>query len=196
MTKNVPQSDGRAFRDQVVIAALALSEKDGWHGFGFLDIAQSMDCSLADLYEYFDDKNDVLYALGRMIDRQVMAAFESGAADGETPREKLFEVLMERFDVLNEHRGGIVAILNGFKCDPKLAVFSLPHLTKSMAWMLELAGLSSQGVKGAATVVGLSGVYLHTIRAWLDDDTEDMSKTMAALDTGLSKVEGIAERWL
>ena len=189
------QEYSQGFRDKAVEAALALSEEKGWNGFGFLELSQKLDCSLADLYEYFDDKGDLLYAVGRMVDRRVMAGFDGSDVDGETPREKLFEIMMERFDVLNENRAGVLSILQSIKCDPKLAVFSLPHLTKSMSWMLELAGLNAQGLKGSAAVLGLCGVYLHAARAWMEDDTEDMAKTMAALDLGLSKAEVLADRF-
>jgi len=104
----------------------------------------------------------------------------------------LFDILMERFDVLNDHRDGIVAILESFKMDPKQAVISLPHLCRSMTWMMEAAGMNTNGFVGAAKVAGLSVVYLNVVRVWKNDSTEDMSKTMAALDKSLGRAEQCA----
>ena len=55
--------------------------------------------------------------------------------------------------------------------------------------MLEAAGVSVSGVFGAARVKGLVVVYANAFRVWLNDSTEDMAKTMAALDKGLRLAE-------
>lgn len=192
MTQDYSQS----FKTKVVEAALVLSEEKGWHEFGFLDLSQKLDCPLADLYLEFSDKMDVLYELGRMIDRKVLEGFSvDDIDDSVSSKDRLFEILMERFDVLNEYRGGFISIITSFKYDPKQALISVPHLGKSMAWMLEVAGISTHGIRGAVKVLGLSGVYVHALRAWMDDETFDMSKTMAALDVGLSKAEVFVEKF-
>ena len=60
-----------------------------------------------------------------------------------------------------------------------------------MSWMLEAAGIETAGIKGAVKVIGLTGIYLKTLRVWCDDESPDMGKTMAALDKNL----GQAEEW-
>jgi hypothetical protein len=40
--------------------------------------------------------------------------------------------------------------------------------------------------------LGLTGVWLATIRAWARDDSPDMGATMAALDSALDRAERIA----
>ena len=99
--------------------------------------------------------------------------------------------MMERFDVLNEYRAGLVAILKSFRCDPKQAVISFPHLCKSMTWMLESAGVETTGIRGALKVAGLTGIYLDVQRIWMDDESADLSKTMAALDKDLGRAEQV-----
>lgn len=192
MSSKNPQVDSR----QVVVEALKLTQERGWHGFGFADLAAEIGVPLSVLYDLFLDKEDLLVELGRMIDRQVLANIGGGDADESLrPRERLFDVMMERFDVLNEYRGGVVALLNAAKRDPKLAVMAMPHIARSMGWMMEIAGVDAQGLSGAVKVAGLSVIYLNGLRIWVDDDTTDMAKVMAALDSGLEKAEGFAERW-
>ena len=107
------------------------------------------------------------------------------------PRDRLFDLLMERIDILNEDRAGIRAILDTCRFDPKQAVIGLPHLGRSMSWMLEAAGIGTGGIKGAVKVAALSGLYLRILWVWQSDDSPDMGKTMAALDQNLDR----AERW-
>jgi len=61
--------------------------------------------------------------------------------------------------------------------------------------MLEAAGIDSSGLKGLLRTKALSAVYLMSLRGWLKDDTADLSKTMAALDGYLRRLEPWAERF-
>lgn len=178
-------------RERAVAAALDLASRMGWDMVTMTDIADKAHAGLADLSEIFDDKGDILVAYGRRIDKKVLE--NVGDADPLTPeRDRLFDILMERFDVLNEDREAVLSILRSFGSDPKQAVISLPHLGRSMAWMLEAAGIDTSGVKGAVRVAGLTLVYLNALRHWSRDDSADLSKTMAALDKSLSQAERCA----
>lgn len=174
----------------IVLAALKEAELLGWDKVTLADIAAAAGMNLAELHDHIEDKFDILAALGRMIDRKVLEGL-SPANPEESGRDRLFDILMERFDALNEHRAGIVSILKSFTLDPKQAIISFPHLCRSMCWMLESAGMSTYGVKGALKVAGLSAIYLNVLRIWMKDDSADLAKTMAALDKDL----GRAERW-
>jgi AcrR family transcriptional regulator len=178
----------------IVRAALALAASQGWGVTSLADIAREAGLTLAQLHAQVLDKADILFLIGRWIDGETLRA--ASAQDLSLPvRDVLFELLMERFDVLNHERAGIISILEHFKFDPKEALFSAPHLCRSMAWMLEAAGLSTTGVKGALRVAGLSALYLRVLRVWAGDETPDQSKTMAALDHDLARAADWAERW-
>lgn len=177
-------------KEDLVNAALNLAAERGWSLTSLSDIAEEAGVSLGDLRESFEDRSDVLVAYGRMIDQKVLKNI--GAPDfSMSERDRLFEILMERFDVVNENREAVLSILQSFKGDPKQAVISLPHLAKSMAWMLEAASIDTTGYKGALRVAGLKLLYLNVLRTWMDDESEDMSKTMSALDKNLNRAEQV-----
>jgi AcrR family transcriptional regulator len=178
-------------REKIVETALKLAAKQGWDKTSLADIAKASKISLAALHDQFEDKADIVAALGRMIDKKVLE--NVGKADPDVPeKERLFDVLMERYDILNEYRTGIVAILDSFIPDPKQAVISLPHVCRSMSWMLEAAGLETGGIPGAVRVAGLTVVHLKTLWVWKGDESEDLSKTMASLDKDLNRAEQLA----
>jgi len=56
-----------------------------------------------------------------------------------------------------------------------------------MTWMMEAAHIDTHGARGAARIVGLTGAYLYALKAWMGDDSADLSKTMAALDRALTQ---------
>lgn len=191
MTKaKTTKNDTLPLKARAVRAALDLAAKSGWGGVGMQDIAAQCKCTLAELHDVFEDRGDILTAYGRSVDRRVLDSV--GKPDmTQSDRDRLFDVMMERFDVLGADRAALQSILKSFCTDPKQAVIGLPHLGKSMVWMLEGAGIDANGAKGAVKALGLLGVYLYTLKAWMDDDSEDLSKTMAALDRAL----GRAEQW-
>jgi len=189
--KTAQKTPPKPLKERAVAAALELAARMGWDMVTMTDIADKARCSLAELSDIFDDKGDILDAYGRALDRRMLE--NSSTPDpSASERDRLFDLLMERFDLLNEDRDAIVSILKSFALDPKQAVISLPHLGRSMSWTLEAAGLSTQGLKGAARVLGLTIVYMNVLRHWVNDDSADMSKTMAALDKSLSRAEQCA----
>ena len=183
-------ADRHDTEDKILSAALALAADDGWRWVSMAAVAARAGVPLADLRDHFPSKVDLLAGLLLRTDQQVLAG---GLAEpGEPARDRLFDVLMRRFDALTPDRDGVAAVLRDLPTDPLAIALLAPRFLTSMAWMLEAAGLSAQGLAGAARVKGLAVVYLDALRVWLRDDSEDLARTMAALDRGLRRAEGLA----
>jgi hypothetical protein len=58
-----------------------------------------------------------------------------------------------------------------------------------MYWMLEAAGIGTDGATGGLRVAGLAAVYASVFRVWLEDDDPGHARTMAALDRRLRRGE-------
>ncbi len=177
---------------RVVDAALRLAAVRGWSGLALADIAVAAAISLADLYALYPSKAAILEALSRDADRQVLAGLDAEAT--ETPRDRLFDVLMKRFDALAPYREGLAAVARDARRDPTILLCGAGQLARSMAAMLEAAGIASGGLAGALRTKGLAAIYLATLRDWFGDDTADKAKTMAALDARLRRAESCV-RW-
>ena len=178
-------------KHMIVLKALALAQRQGWAQVTLAGIAREAGLSLPDLFDVIDDKTDILALLGRQIDRRVLAAAEVPDPD-IAPRDRLFDILMERYDILNDYRGGLVAILEAWRVEPQQAVIACPHLCRSMSWMLAAAGIDTGGGRGAVKIAGLTGIYLKNLRVWKDDDSADLAKVMAALDKDLGRAAQFA----
>ncbi len=193
-TKNI------SVKDAVINAALSLAATKKWNDIDFDEIIKTAHCDKHDVMEYFDDKGDILVAYGRKIDRQMiknadlkpLADINITVEDQNLIRERLFDLIMERFDILNENRDAVLNVLDSIKFDPKQALHTFPHLGKSMGRILEEAGETLHGLKGCTKIAGLTVVYLYTVKTWKDDDTADMARTMAALDKALGLAEETA----
>lgn len=186
--------EGRAAAEatagKLIAAALSLVEERGWQALSLADVAQRAEVPLGDCYRLIPDKATLLGRLLAVTDAHML---REGAADPhDSARDRLFDVIMRRFDALQSRRPGMIAILRDLPLDPASAVRLLPKLRRSLVWMLETAGISAAGLKGAVRIRVLGGVYLYGLRAWIDDETPDMARTMAALDKALRRVERLA----
>jgi hypothetical protein len=117
------------------------------------------------------------------------------AADEGPVRDRLFDLLMRRFDALQAQRAGILAVMRALPFDPCNALLLACATRRSMRWMLQAAGAAATGLTGELRVKGLMAVWLWAMRAWEKDDTEDLTVTMAALDVALARAEQAAG-WL
>ena len=102
-------------------------------------------------------------------------------------RDRLFDLLMRRFDVLQTHRDGMTALLRALPANPPLALALGAATLRSMGWMLEAAGVSATGWQGRLRANGLVAVWLYALRAWKDDESADLAATMAAIDKALDQ---------
>lgn len=175
----------------LIAAALAIAADKGWRAVTVMDAARAAEIPLPLARERFPSRAAILMGLGRMADQAVLAEVPT---DGSV-RDRLFDLLMRRLDAFQQHRAGVVAALRALPSDPATAIMLACATRRSMRWMLDAAGVPSGGLGGELRLRGLIGVWLWAVRAWEKDDSQDLSATMAALDTALGRAEQAA-KWL
>lgn len=177
--------------DDALIAALwRVVAAHGWPGLTMGRLAAEAGVQPADLRARFATRLDLLLLHGRLMDRAVLAGTVPG--QGGEPRDRIFDVLMRRLDAMQPHREGILRFLADLRRDPGLAALLAPSVGLSMRWMLDAAEIEGEGCHRRALALGLTGVWLATVRAWAADGSEDLGPTMAALDRALDRAEQIA----
>ena len=180
----------------VIDTAMKLAAERGWRDLSLAEIADAAKLPLSKVHPVFPSKAAILGALTRQIDAavleaEVLEAGEAGAREGGA-HDRLFDVLMRRFDALRPYREALGNIVCAEAGDPASALCGLCRLKRSMAGMLEAARLSTTGLRGALRVKALVVAYLATLRVFLRDDSPDMAPTMAALDRNLSHLGRLA----
>ena len=188
-TKRKPKKEPRA---KLIEAALKLAESEDWRFLGMPDIAEAAGLGLAEALRIFPNKSSIVCGLMRDVDDAVLTDLSTDSDTDGSAKDRLFDQLMRRFDILRPHKDGLAGIVGGFPHDPLGGVRQMVQLHCSMALMLEAAGLSSAGCNGILRTKGLTFVYFNALRAWFRDDSPDMAKTMAALDKGLTAADRLA----
>ncbi len=179
-------------RQKLIEAALALASKQDWSQLSLEQIAKAAKVLAHDAQKTFANLNDILPAIVEKIDGDVAKAVGRPLSSG-TPHDRLFEVMMARFDILQKHRKAILGIIASVKRDPSLARNLMPAQAKALQKMLAIAGLQQDGVKQVLATVGLLAVYVASLRSWERDQTRDMTPTMAVLDRYLRRAGKLAE---
>ncbi|MCB5173788.1 MULTISPECIES: TetR/AcrR family transcriptional regulator [Microvirga] len=180
-------------RQAIIDALMDLAAKRSWNDIELNDIAQAADVSLAEFRDLFPSKGAVLGALSRQIDKQVLEGTTDDLA-GEPARERIFDVMMRRFDALAPYKEALRRISRDLRYDPaSLAALNQVSLN-SQRFMLAAAGISTEGPLGALKLQGAVLVYANTMRTWLDDDDPTLARTMARLDRELRRGERVLEQ--
>jgi AcrR family transcriptional regulator len=190
---NVPEdaaTPAAGERDRIIDATLALIAQQGWRHLSLAAIAAEAGLPIVSLYRTLRSKPAILCAFTRRIDEAVLSQPVEPEAD-ERPRDRLFDMLMRRFDALQPYRSALEVLGRELRADPPAALAAGAGLLRSMRWMLEAAGIPTDGLGGALAVNLTAAAYGATLRVWLRDDTPDLAPTMATLDRRLRGIE----RW-
>lgn len=162
----------------------------GWRAATLEAVARGAGLPLGGLRARFPCRAALLARHAAILDRVVIEGTVPEAPG--SPRERVFDVLMRRFDAMAPHRAGLLRFLDELPRDPLTALALAPLLGLSMARMLEAAGVAADGPLGVVRVKGLGAVWLVALQAWRRDDQPDLSATMAALDRALDRAEQVA----
>ena len=186
-----PASRGsKSDRERIIDAFMTLLAEKPIERIGFAEIAKSARVSLSELRGTFPSMLAILAAQMREIDRVVLAGGDAELAD-EPPRERLFDVLMRRLEVLAPHRAAVRSLMRSASLNPSLA-FALNSLSvRSQQWMLTAADIGASGPRGMLRAQGLALLFASVLRTWIDDQDRGLARTMAALDRALAR----GQRW-
>ena len=175
-------------RAKAVRAALELAQQRDWGDIGLTDIAKQAGLDLADLRTEFSCKSDILRAFQTEVDIDVLAKAKQAGPD-QSVRDRLFDLIMTRFEVMAPYKPALKRIACYLRCRPGEASLLACSSLASQYWMLAGAGAKLAGAGAAVRVAGLATVYGRVFQVWLEDPSPSLDRTMAALDRALSNGE-------
>jgi len=184
-------------RDAILRAAARLFRERGFADTGMRDIAAAADLSAANLYHYFDGKNDLLfYCQDRALDR-MLAAVDAARRESRSATERLRVVFTAHLQTLLDEIEGATAHLQIDSLPPKLRD---AIVKKRDSYERALRRLIADGIKSgelvdmdpAVVARAMLGAMNWTVTWFRPDGPE----TAAAVGEVISRflVRGIAAR--
>lgn len=178
-------------RPDLLEAAFNQLAAEGWAGWSPTALAAMTGYTLDEVYDAFPVPAALAARLGRRLDKAMLAIPPDELA-GLSHRERLFELLMRRFDAMAPFKPGLQRLTREARAEPELLLKSLANLDRMATWLIELAELPYRGLEARLARTTLILAYARLFRVWLDDDTADLATTMAELDKRLDQLERAA----
>lgn len=183
-------------REKILGAFLTLLAEKRFERIELTEVAKLANVSLADLRGEFGSTFDMVSAFMRETDKKVLAGGEQLPLDPEladqSARDRLFEVLMRRFEILAPYREAVRSLYRSARTNPQLALGLNKLAVRSQQWMLSAADIGSSGMIGGMRAQALAGFFARAMQTWLDDEDPGLARTMAALDRQLASAERLA----
>ena len=178
-------------RERIIAAMMALLAETSFEKVGLAEVAARAGVSLGTLRGEFGSTLAILAAHQKEIDRRVLGGIDADMAQ-EPPRERLFDVLMRRIDVLSPHKAAVRSLMHSAARNPGLALALNGLAVRSQQWMLTAADIPASGPRGALRAQGLALLFASVLRTWLHDDDPGLARTMSALDRALARGQRVA----
>ena len=151
-------------------------------------IAEAAKVPLTKLVMHGATRADLLEAFVDRVDAIVLDGDDPSMME-EPPRERLFDVMMRRYDALLPHKLALIQLERDARRDPTLAAQVLRLSGKSLQRMAASVGVDTDGPRGVIVMAGLASIHARVLRTWLKESDEGQAKTMAELDRLLREAE-------
>ena len=166
----------------------------GWDKFSIEKLSTKENIPVRDLKVFFKCKYSIVDKFSIMIDKNIESKLRLEDFKDSSKKDILFELIMMRFDEMEEFKSSLAKILDVSKNKPLLASIITRNVMNTMDFFLELSNSYSNYAFDVLKKNFLFLIYSITFKTWLSDNTEDLSKTMAELDKLLSTAENFQQK--
>ena len=178
------------YEKKIAQQTLNILKKKSWNTFSLEQTLKNVKVKK----NYIKTKFDLLKTISKYVDYQLINKMKS--LENSSSKDMLFEVLMARFDILEENRKAFLEVYKVLKKNPQQFIKLLPTFLESMIVTAELSKYKVNGLKGTIRLKGLMLVYFITFFQWMDDKDSSLEKTMTALDKNLDQAEKFSKLFL
>jgi hypothetical protein len=168
--------------------------KDGWTKFSLIQFSKTQKISIKDLKIFFRNKDHILERFSKMIDFKVESNIDIEEMKSTSKKDNLFELIMLRLEVMQTYKVALRNILSSAKEQPIILKKLSKNIINSLDFYLELSLYYDDTPVDFLKKNAIFIVYSLTFRVWLNDESDDLSKTMAELDKFLSMADKANER--
>jgi AcrR family transcriptional regulator len=178
--------------DRIVDAAIALAEERGWENVRLYLVAERLGIGLGEIARHFRDLDAVANAWFERARQTLMRVAPTSLA-GQPPPERLHTAMMTWFDALAAHHAVTIQMLDAklYPSHPHHWVPMIFDLSRLMHDFLDVARIASTGRRRQLAEVGLTLIFLATLRDWRrrpERASERLSRRLLVADRRLAKL--------
>jgi AcrR family transcriptional regulator len=180
---------------QILDTALELAEELGWEGLRLREVAERLGIPMSELLTHYRDKDAIANAWFLCGRQAMLAEPPKGFAD-QPAEERLHLLMMRWFDALAGHREVTGQMLKEklYPAHPHHWVPMIFNLSRTVHWLRDAALLDARGRRRQIEEIGLSALFLATLRVWLNDETTGQIRTREYLSSRLAGADRLLAR--
>ncbi len=180
--------------DRILEETLKLADEVGWDGVRLRVVAERLGLGLDDIRREYRDLDAIADAWFKRAHVTMLAA--APVAD-LPPVERIERILFAWFDALEPYRKVTGEMLAGklYPSHPHHWVPLVFNLSRTIHWLRDAARLDAAGRRRQVEEIGLSMLFLATLRVWLSDDTPEHQRTRRFLRRWLDTADRILGRF-
>lgn len=180
--------------DRILDETLRLADEVGWDGVRLRIVAERLGIGLDEVRREYRDLDAVADAWFRRAHLAMVAA--PPAAESAPPPDRIERLLFAWFDALEPYRRVTGEMLAGklYPSHPHHWVPLVFNLSRTIHWLRDAAGLDATGRRRQIEEIGLSILFVATLRVWLSDETADHDRTRRFLRRWLDTSDRILAR--
>jgi len=136
-----------------------------------------------------NNKIDLILNINDFFDFQLKKNLVS--IEKSSQRDMLFEIMMARYDILNEYRASVKNIIKHFMSRPQEVFKLIPKSVESKILIATFANINLNGIQGVIKIKIIFALYYVTLFTWFNDENGSLEKTMSVLDKYLNNIEKV-----
>ena len=179
---------------KLINKGFALIKEIGWNNFDIKTLSKKEKISEEEISFFFSCKYSLIERFTKMIDSEVESNLSFDEMKESSVKDNLFEVIMLRFDVMEPYKIELSELIKNATKNPALFSVISKNVINSMDFYLEISnsykGLTIDLFKKNFLFI----IYSYTFKIWLEDNSDDLSKTMATLDKSLSIADNLQKK--
>ena len=178
---------------KIIEESFLLIDKIGWEEFSMQKFADFNKYKITEVTNFINNKNDLLVEFSKMIDEKVELNIDIEEFENTDVKDNIFELIMMRFDAMTPFKGGLKKVINEIKSPFILKEIS-QNILESMDFYLEFSNAYDDSIFDIIKKKSLFLIYTYCFKAWLNDDSQELSKTMSELDRLLNYAEKFSKK--
>ena len=176
----------------LVKSSFNIIEKSGWKSFSLQKLSYAEKIPINEIKIFFKSEITILAEFSKMIDIKVEKSFDYEELTNTSVKDNLFELIMLRLEFMQPYRNALKSIKSSFKSDPLVAKSVAKNVMNSLDFYLELTNAFNDSFLDTFKKKSIFLIYSYIFMIWLEDDSDELSKTMSELDKLLTFSEKIA----
>ena len=184
-------TEAHSDRQRILQQAIQLASESSWSSLNLTQLADSLDCPVAEIGRHFRSKDDLAEAFFDQADEAMWALASDQDFRSLGSEEKLFECIICWLESFSPYKP-LVREMMAYKFEPghfHLQAHGITRISRTVQWFLDVSEREHGGLKRITDEFAVTSAYLTTLSCFLYDNSESNRKTRDLLRRLIQQID-------